>query len=84
MSSFTVESLLCGTPVITYNLTAVPEVVSRKCGYVVNAGDVKAVSEIIQNLGSFNKADLRSEVLIYSKENMIDSYLSLYERIMER
>ncbi len=34
----TIEALACGTPVIVYNETAIPEVVSDTCGIVVNPG----------------------------------------------
>lgn len=77
MGLVTVEALACGTPVITYNKTAVPEMVGQNCGYVVNANP----KEVIEKLDDlfFVKEDCISWARGFRKELFFDDYISLYE-----
>jgi len=42
------EAMACGTPVIVYNSTALPELVGKDCGYIVKVNDIQEVYECIQ------------------------------------
>ena len=39
----TVEAMACGTPVIVYNSTASPELVSSDTGFVLKSNDIKEI-----------------------------------------
>lgn len=81
MGLTTVEALACGTPVITYDETAVPEMVGEQTGIVVKNCDLEAVlsaiDEISNNRNEYSRC--REYVLEkFKKEDMIASYISLY------
>lgn len=81
----TVEALACGTPVIVYNKTAVPEVVSEECGYVVKAHDLDKVTDIIES-GIYRQIDseiCRKQANKYEKKLQYKSYIDLYEKILK-
>ena len=44
------ESIACGTPVITYRTGGSPESVDERCGVVVNKGDIQSVKTVIDNI----------------------------------
>jgi len=76
------EAMACGTPVITFNKGAIPEVVKNKeTGFVVNSLEeaIKALSEI--DSISPEKCRKRVEDLFDSKR-MAKNYLSLYKKII--
>jgi len=87
------ESLSCGTPVVTYNIDALPEIVSHKeTGYVAeyeNLNDAKNGIEYILNLSKDNyalmSAKARERIASnFSREKMCAEYLVLYKKILEK
>jgi glycosyltransferase involved in cell wall biosynthesis len=50
MGLTTAEAICCGTPVIAYNATAIPETVKEGCGIVVEAGNVGAVARAVEQI----------------------------------
>ncbi|MDO4306350.1 MAG: glycosyltransferase [Eubacteriales bacterium] len=82
----TVEAMACGTPVIVYDSTALPEVVSEESGIVVSTGDVKQVWNEIKLLASepIEKDLIRRSALKYDKNIQYRKYLELYERIIKK
>lgn len=65
------ESIACGTPVITYNTGGCPEQISKDTGYVVDIGNIEKVKELI------NK-----NIIIKNKkinDNKINSIIDLYK-----
>lgn len=78
----TVEAMACGTPVIVYNATALPEVVTNKCGFVVEPHDLDAVNEIVNSQFQYSRWEIRAAAAPYSKEQMMKKYLSLYKRLL--
>jgi glycosyltransferase involved in cell wall biosynthesis len=75
----TIESLMCGTPVIVYNKTACPELVNSSCGKVVEAGNIELLFNTILTLPKFDKEQIRSNALKYTLNNMVNNYISLYK-----
>lgn len=80
------EAMACGAPAIVYNSTALPELVSNGCGYVVPAGELSqiytAITEIIKNgKSAFNSACLKNVRKNFSKEKNINEYLELYQNL---
>lgn len=80
----TVESIACGTPVIVYNQTAVPEVVNDCVGFVVEAGDVKQLWSLIENtdFDGYNSDELREYGVKFDKKNMVDNYINTYKQLL--
>ncbi len=77
MGLVTVEAMACGTPVITYNLTAVPEVVGEKCGYTTKPSYKEVYSCL--NKMNFNSEDCILHSKKFEKNKQYGYYISLYE-----
>ena len=85
----TAESMACGTPVIVYNSTACPEIVTDNTGYVIPIGDIEAMKRAIeyQRQLPFEVKAFQSEScskLIrnrYDRREKYDEYVALYEQI---
>jgi len=80
------ESLACGTPVITYKTGGSPETIDNETGIVVPKGDLESLkTAILEMLKRRNKAILvscrsRAESLFDSRLRYLD-YLKLYEQL---
>lgn len=80
------EAQACGTPVIAYNSTALPETISDKTGILVEPNNVKKVYEAIQEIKRKGKSSYssecrqRSETLFNEKKNF-STYIDLYETL---
>jgi len=85
----TLEAMACGTPGISYNNTACPEVLSNDTGVVVPTGDVKAVMEAIGLIEKRGKESYRNNCVeransVFSKKNIISQYFDVYEKAMSK
>jgi len=82
-SLVTVEAMACGTPVIVLGLSAVKELVTQKCGIVLKENSVNNYIAAINTVfdSNYDREDVRSEVLKYSNQNMVDQYIKLYEEL---
>lgn len=83
------ESIACGTPVVTYRTGGSIEAVTEKTGYVVAQGDVKGLLEAVREIerkGNLEyKADCRAHALAnFRKEDRYADYLKLYEDLTTR
>ncbi len=75
----TIESLLCKTPVIVYNCTALPEIIKSNNGAIVDEGNIEQVIEKINTIiREENKIVFQNE---YTKSNMVENYINLYSLI---
>ena len=79
------ESLACGTPVITYKTGGSPEAVDEKTGYIIEQGDIKAlvnaIIQIKQNPLSSNSCRIRAEKF-FDKDKCFEEYIKLYESLI--
>ena len=79
------ESLACGTSVITYPTGGSPEAIDETCGMVTNSCKPEELYEAILNYQTGeNQAELcrnRAENL-YSKELFAEKYLKIYEKLV--
>lgn len=82
MGLVTVEALACGTPVITYNRTAVPEVVSESCGYTVDPS-YKNIIPLLSKMG-FNEEDCIAQARKFEKNKQYNVYLELYNEVNKK
>jgi len=81
MGMTTVEALACGTKVIVFNKTAVPEVVDMTVGRILNSYNEEAVLETIidKDFSLIKQEDCVFKAEQYEKNKKYLEYLSLYE-----
>jgi putative colanic acid biosynthesis glycosyltransferase len=77
------ESLACGTPVITFNTGGSPESIDNETGIVVKKGDteglLKAINIIKNNTKNYYSENCTKRAkLNYNKEHKYDEYIKLY------
>ncbi len=86
------EALACGTPVVTYDIDALPEIISHKeVGYVaeyMNVEDAQKGIDYILNLSKDDYAHMSAKareriVNKFSCEKMYAEYLALYKKLLE-
>ena len=83
--SVTIESIACGTPVVTYRTGGSPEIVDGKTGVVVDKGNYKSMAEVVNRLYRnyyFKSEDCVERSKRYSKEVMKKEYQKLYESLL--
>lgn len=78
------EAMLCGTPVIAFNRGSMPELIEdSKTGFLVDT--IEQAAQSVNNLNSINRKYCcqwaRSK---FSRKKMIDGYLDVYHRILNR
>jgi len=80
------EALACGTPVITNQYTANPELVVDGCGYVINDCSLDDTRSAIITICNDGKAHYTEKCFSFSKsfekEKIISEYLNLYKEII--
>lgn len=81
----TVEAMSCGTPVIVYNATSLPEVCGKNNGWVVEPHCLCDVLKIIKQMhGGESRGELiRQHALKYEKSIQFNKYIDLYEKIAD-
>lgn len=84
-----IESLACGTAVITYKTGGSPEAIDKNTGIVVNKGDIdglkNAVKVIIENGKDFYQSKCRNRAeLLFNKNDRYMNYISLYESMINK
>lgn len=85
-SKVSAEALACGTPVVCYDSTANKELVGPGCGEVHRLNDLGAVEASVKKICAQDKSvygeACRAFVqATFKKEDRIQDYLDLYERI---
>lgn len=83
------ESIACGTPVVTYRTGGSVESVTPSTGLVVGRGDVEGMLAAARTLVSRGKSVNRNACRAYAlahfrKEDRYSDYLRLYEELMAR
>ncbi len=82
------ESLACGTPVITYKTGGSPESITTDTGFVVDQGDLLSVRKSIDMIKNRSKAyytiNCRNRAMkLYDKNAQFEHYFNLYNRLLE-
>lgn len=80
------ESLACGTPVITYRTGGSPEAVDEKTGIVVERGNVQNMAEAIRHMyehpllaeDCYNRAHT-----LFEKDKCFAKYIDLYNELLK-
>ena len=83
------EALACGTPVVAYNVTAIPEVVGPGCGYVVDCNDIDQAIERIKDIVHTGKSEFEQCCVSYVRENFelsknAKEYADVYKELIRR
>lgn len=78
------EAMMCGTPVIAFNLGSMPElIVNEKTGFLVNT--VHEAAEAVRNIHLISRSYCREwSHSRFSKKVMIEGYLDVYNRILNQ
>ena len=76
-----VEALACGTPVVAYNCTGIPETMTEDDGFIVEPHDLQSVA---QKIGAICDAGKRIEVssFRFPKDKTYEAYMKLYEELV--
>lgn len=82
------ESLACGTPVITFETGGSVESVSEDTGIVVPKGNTQvllnAIEEVRNNTKSFYTHNCRARAIkLYNKKIKFQEYINLYKRLID-
>lgn len=86
-----IESLACGTPVITYKTGGSPEAVTPETGWVVEQGDLEGAAKIIRSMALKNDNELKAQRLAcreravadFDKERCFEKYIELYGELTQ-
>ena len=76
-----IESIACGTPVITYNSGGSGEMLNSDCGIVIPRGDYNKLYEAVKSqiVNPLPKGELcRKQALHYKSENLFNNYYLEY------
>lgn len=79
------ESLACGTPVITYNTGGSPEAIDEKTGVVVEQGNIEQLANAIIQM---RNTPLRSDDCVnrarnlFDKDKCFEKYIELFNRLL--
>lgn len=81
------ESLACGTPVITYNSGGSPEIIDVNTGIVVEKGNIDKLLEAIKLIKKkgkkFYTVQCRYRVIkFFNKKDRFMEYMKLYEKLL--
>lgn len=77
------ESLICGTPIITYNTGGSPEAIDEKTGIVVEQGNYREMADAIMKLSKTDNKFSPSTCIAYAQrnfneENALAEYIALF------
>lgn len=80
------ESLACGTPIVTYNTGGSPESIIGSVGYIVDKGNIEESYKKIIEL--CNQKDVENECIntakvFFNKDRNYLKYIKVYEKIKE-
>ncbi|WP_025725310.1 glycosyltransferase [Acholeplasma granularum] len=79
-----IESISCGTPVITFNTGGSPEIIDQSCGVITKEKNAESILEsirIIENMDYeiVQKNSIMRAQKLYSKDDRFADYIRLYE-----
>ncbi|KAB3562163.1 glycosyltransferase [Ruthenibacterium lactatiformans] len=81
------ESLACGTPVVTFDTGGSPEMLDDKTGIVVEANDIEATEKAIKDICEKKRCNDKEYIVTYSKkfdmQKKFTEYIELYATVLE-
>ncbi len=82
-----IESLACGTPIVTFKTGGSPEIIDDNCGIVVEKNDVDAMIEKVKFVCEekpFLKENCVKRASLFNSEEKFKEYIELYKSLMGR
>ncbi len=77
------ESLACGTPVVSWNLGAAPEIITEETGYLIDEIDPDAMAAILKEVQFLNRRECRERAEEFCAiSSMVMAYENLYKSIL--
>jgi glycosyltransferase involved in cell wall biosynthesis len=78
------ESLACGTPVISFDKGAAPELIeNNKTGYIVK--DVDGMVEKIKQIKNIDRKKCREHAeTLFSSDALVTNYLAVFKNILDK
>jgi putative colanic acid biosynthesis glycosyltransferase len=81
------ESLACGTPVITYKTGGSPEAIDDSTGIIVEQGNINKLVDAVNQIKSHGKQNYSDACVdrahrLYRKEDRYKEYIDLYESLL--
>ncbi len=79
-----IESIACGTPVLTFNTGGSPEILDDKTGKVLDSEDMNLLKEAIQYMcadSNYARSDCVSKAKQFDKNEKYQDYIRLYMQI---
>ncbi len=79
-----IESLACGTPVITFNSGGSSEAIDKKTGITVEKGKTKELRAAITSLRKkkITVEDCVTRAKLFNKEERYDEYINIYQKVI--
>ena len=79
-----IESLACGTPVLTFNTGGSPEVLDDKCGKIVpdDIDDIVATIMNIKEINPFSREYCVNKAKRYDQDLLFTKYAELYNDLV--
>lgn len=82
------ETLSCGTPVITYKTGGTVEQVSENTGFIVDQGDINSLIGCINTIKQegkmkYSKACRDWTISKFKKEDRYEEYIKIYDKLLE-
>ena len=80
-----IESIACGTPVVTFSTGGAAEMLDADSGISVARGDVKALYEAVCKVkkGGLKPSDCRARALKFKSEDCFSKYLEIYKAVSD-
>jgi glycosyltransferase involved in cell wall biosynthesis len=83
----TIEALSCGTPVIVYNSTASPELITSETGFVVDKGNIALLIDLISKVkiigkSAYSKKCIEHANRFFDKNDRFLEYIQLYNSLI--
>ncbi len=79
------ESICCGTPVITFDCCGSPELIDEESGFVIKEGDVDGLIDCVSKLiNSPLQFDANKQQQKFDKKNCYKKYLDIYKKVREK
>lgn len=78
------ESLACGTPVVTFNVGGSPECLDETCGAVVECDDIESLERAIKRVccdNTFTSENCVRRAQLFEMETLFKEYIELYDEM---
>lgn len=78
------ESLACGTLVITYDTGGSPEALNKNSGYKVKKGDIDGIMSLIKyiKIKGYKSDDCLERANLFDKDRMLSKYIKVYKELL--